>query len=140
GILQRGELVLDAAQLRPALGELVGDGERRHHGEPHVADLAEIAAQLGDALVEILGEPGEVLLLPVVAGHPVVPLVDADDHLPHRDQALCSVGSTMARMAAIASSSRWATSRLVASSARARAAAPSSSAASRARSESTAFT
>src|SRR5215831_4099351 len=140
GVLQRRELVLDAAQLRSALAQFVGDGQRRHHGEPHVANLAEVAAQLRDALVEIAGEAGEVLLLPVVAGHAVVPAVDADRDRRHRDQTLGSDGVMMARMVAIASSSRCATSRLVTSSARARAVATSSSAASRARSLSKACT
>src|SRR5690242_8475190 len=139
-VLQRRELILDAAQLSALLAQFVGDGQRRHDGEPHVADLAEVAAELLDALVEILGKPGEVLLLPVIAGHPVVPAVDADGHRRHGGQTFGSGAETMARMVVIASSSRCATSRLTASRARPRAVAWSSSAASRARSASNACT
>ena len=56
GVLQGGELLLERLQLLAGLGQFVGDRQRRHHGQPGVADLAELAAQLADALVEVLGE------------------------------------------------------------------------------------
>ena len=40
-VLQRRQLRLEPLQLLFGLGQLVGEGERRHHGEPRVADLAE---------------------------------------------------------------------------------------------------
>ena len=38
------------------LGQFVGDHQRRHDGQTRVADLAELAAQRDDALVEVAGE------------------------------------------------------------------------------------
>jgi hypothetical protein len=58
--------------------------ERRHDDQP-LADLAVAFAQLGDALIELAGEAGEVALLPVLAGDPELSAVDANVHLRHDD-------------------------------------------------------
>jgi hypothetical protein len=44
-LLDGHELVLQTPQPRRHLAELVGDGERRHDGQPGVADFTELAAQ-----------------------------------------------------------------------------------------------
>ena len=41
------------ADLLGRFRQFVGDHQRRHDGQPRVADLAELAAQRGDALVEV---------------------------------------------------------------------------------------
>ena len=55
-LLHRGQFLLQTLDAHAHLGQFVGDGERRHHGEPGVADLAEFGAQALDARVEIAGE------------------------------------------------------------------------------------
>ena len=84
-ILQGGDLLFELALLAAGFRQFVGDSERRHHGQAGVADLAEGAAQMVDALVEQLGELHQMALLPVFAGHPVLPAVDGDIHLRHRE-------------------------------------------------------
>src|SRR6187431_223731 len=120
--------------LAAGLRQLIGDGERRHHGQAGVADLAEGAAQMVDALVELLGELHQMALLPVFAGHPVLPAVDDDIHLGHcstcdfgtfKRQRSCA--SITERMLSIATSRRRAISRLVVSISRERAVARSRS-------------
>src|SRR5262249_3861993 len=88
-ILQGRQLVLGAAELLALLAQLVRDREGRHDGEPAVADLAEGIASRLDAQVEILRQPPQMFLLPVLARHPVLASVDADGYLPH-DTRLCS--------------------------------------------------
>ncbi len=44
-LLRPRHLLLEALEAFAHLGEFVGDGERRHHGEPVIADLAEFGAQ-----------------------------------------------------------------------------------------------
>ena len=51
---RRRQLRLQTLQLLLRLRQLVGERERRHDGEPGVADLAETRAQLCDARVQIL--------------------------------------------------------------------------------------
>jgi len=63
--------------------EFVGHGQRRHHGQPDVADFAEARAQAHDARVEVLGEFQQMLFLAVLAGHSVLPSADDDVHLRH---------------------------------------------------------
>src|SRR5262249_25095251 len=81
----------------------------------HVTDRAKARFQLLDALIEIPGEPHQVVFLPVLAGHPVLPAMDGDADMAH-----CRASSTE-RMFSIAVSRRCAISRLVASRWRARA-------------------
>src|SRR6185312_10516245 len=121
------------------LGARIGDGQRRHDGEPRVAALAEFLAQALDADVEIARQIHQVALLAVLARHPELPAVDGDADLGH----LCSGYSSSAsrpRTVSIACARRCATSRLAVSSARARAMAWSSSPASRERSLPSAWT
>ena len=143
GVLQGGKFLFQPLDANAGLGQFVGDRERRHHGEPGIADLAEFRAQPADARIEIAREIHEVALLAVLAGHPELPAVDGDADLGHlldpplRPRALLgsqSPNSRTPRMVSMAWSIRCATSRLAVSSARARAAASSSSLASRARS------
>jgi hypothetical protein len=47
--------------------KLVRHHERGHHCEARIADLAELAAQIDDALVDILGKCLQVILLPILA-------------------------------------------------------------------------
>src|ERR1043166_395638 len=83
GVPQGGHLLFEAAQALARLDQFVGDRERRHHGEPHVADFAELRPQLADAPVEVAGEPDQMILLAVLAGHAVLPSVDGDAHMSH---------------------------------------------------------
>ena len=92
------------------------DGERRHHGQPRVADLAEILPQPLDALIEVRGERGQMVLLPVLAGHAELPAVDGDVDLRHHSRRRRRRAPQ--RMVSIAASRRRAISRLVASSSR----------------------
>src|SRR6185312_8092206 len=136
---QGDELVLELLDAPCGLGERIGDGQRRHDGEPGVADLAEFLAQALDADVEIARQIHQVAFLAVLARHPELPAVDGDADLGH----LCSGYSSSAsrpRTVSIACARRCATSRLAVSSARARAMAWSSSPASRERSLPSAWT
>ena len=76
-----------------ASAQLVGEEQRRHDGEPHVADLAEGRAQLGDALVEFVGEPGEMVLLAVVAGHAILAAADGYADMSHDQVSLRVLGT-----------------------------------------------
>src|SRR5689334_13411168 len=114
-VLQSGQLLLETAHALGRFGEFVTKRERRHDDQPHVADSAEARLQLLDALIEILGEASEMLFLPVLAGHAVLPAMNGDADVAH-----CRL-STTERMFSIAVSIRCAISRLAASSLRARA-------------------
>src|SRR5205085_2665770 len=57
--------------------------QRRHDGQPRVADLAEALAQALDALVELGGEPRQMRFLAVLAGKPELAAMDGDGHLRH---------------------------------------------------------
>ncbi len=83
GLLHGGELLLDPFHALARFRQLVGEDQRRHDGEPHVADLAERRAQLGDALVEFMGEPGEMMFLTVVAGHAILAAADGYADMSH---------------------------------------------------------
>ena len=118
------ELLLEPPQLLAGFGQLVGDRQRRHHGQPRVADLAELAAQLLDALVEVLGELLQMVFLAVLAGHAELAAVDGDVHLRHGSSSASAVDPSPRApswMLSIAASSRRAISRLAASSRRERA-------------------
>ena len=85
------------------LGQHIGDGERRHHGEPGVADLAEFRAQALDPGVEVAGELHEVAFLAVLAGHAELPAVDGDadlGHCPSPERKLSSTRRPRLRSAA----------------------------------------
>ena len=126
GVLQGGMSASRRFSLLAGLGQFVGDHQRRHHGQPRVADLAELAAQRDDALVEVLGELLQMVLLAVLAGHAELAAVDGDIHLRHgTSHVVCNhpAHSRTKRMFSIAASSRCAMSRLAASSLRACAAA-----------------
>ena len=69
---------------RAGLRQFVGDRQRGHHGEPLIADFAMRAAQLLDAVIDLLRELGHVIFLPILAAHPVMAAVDRDIHLGHR--------------------------------------------------------
>ena len=94
-VLQPGQFFLEAAQALPGFDQLVGDRERRHHGEPHVADLAELCPQLADAAVEVAGEPDQMVLLAIIAGHAVLPSVDGDAHMSHDALPDCRAGTAV---------------------------------------------
>src|SRR4051812_22663053 len=110
--------------------QFVAQRQRRHHGQTRIADLAEFAAQILDPRLKALGELQKPHLLPLLAGHPILPAVDGDVDVAHE---LFPVSRTE-RMVPIAASSRSVTSRLVRSSRRDFTSDPSSSSASRDRS------
>src|SRR4029078_7882412 len=83
GVLQGGVIRLHALELLVGFGQLVGDHQGRHDGEPRIADLAELAAQRDDALVELPGELLQMALLAVLAGHAELAAIDGDIHLRH---------------------------------------------------------
>src|ERR1700754_4575212 len=58
------KLLLAAADAGIGIQELVADGERSHHGQALIADLAELAAELLDAGFEALGELEQPHFLP----------------------------------------------------------------------------
>ena len=84
GLLQMRRAPPPAGACVWPASQLVRHRQRRHHGEPGVADLAEARAQLRDAVIEIRGELQQMLLLPVLAGHAELAAVDGDVHLRHR--------------------------------------------------------
>jgi len=87
---------------------------------------------MGDALVEFMGEPGEMMFLAVVACHAILAAADGYADMSHDQVSLrrtlstrpsrqlhsALIGSMMSRITPIASSRRRAASRLVVSSAR----------------------
>src|SRR6266403_2097304 len=121
---------LATADTLGGIKHLVAYGQRRHHDQARIADLAELAAQRADPRFKALGELQELHLLPFLAGHPVLPAVDGDIDMIHE----VSPASSTERMVPIAASSRSAISRLVRSSRRDFTSDPSSSSASRDRS------
>ena len=139
GVLQGGVIRLQPLQLLAGFGQFVGDHQRRHDGQPRIADLAELAAQRDDALVEILGELLQMVLLAVLAGHAELAAVDGDIHLRHGiSSSVCD--SSTRRMFSIAASSRRAISRFADSRLRTLPSCASRSAASLERSASSAWT
>src|SRR5207248_1142291 len=104
--------------------------QRRHHGEPRIADLTEFTAQGLDPRLQAFGELQQPHLLAFLAGHAVLPGVDGDVDVAHPSSPV----SSTERIVTIAESSRSEISRLVRSSLRAFTNAPSSSSASRERS------
>src|SRR5579871_3885606 len=157
-IAQGHKLRLERADTLTGVLQLVAHGERRHHGEPGIADFAEAAAQLFDPGLEIFGGPQQPHLLPFLAGHAVLAAVDGDVDVVHSSSASTSSSSSasscsaacspapsrmlastitspsIARTLPIAASSFSAISRLARSSLRDLTRLPSSSSASRERS------
>src|SRR6185312_12394272 len=75
--------VLQPADIAPRLAQFVSHHQRRHHRQPRIADLAELAAQVDDALVDVVGESLKVLLLPVLAGKAELAASNRSGHLRH---------------------------------------------------------
>src|SRR5258708_35440583 len=100
--------------------------QRRHHCQARIADLAELAAQILNPRLKTLGELQKPHLLPLLAGHSVLPPVDGDIDVIHE----VSPASSTERMVPIAASSLSAISRLARSSRRDFTSDPSSSSAS----------
>src|SRR5436190_12295517 len=124
GVLQRSQLFLEPAQALSCFTQFVAQRQRRHHDQAHVANCAETRLELLNALIEILGKPHQVIFLPILTGHPILPAVDG-----HADVAHGRASSTE-RMFSTALSRRCAISRFTASSLRAWAVAASRSEAS----------
>src|SRR3984957_9745784 len=129
-VAQRNQFFLERADAVAGILQFVTDGKRRHHGQPRIANLAELAAQAVDPRLQGLGELEQPHLLPFLAGHAVLPAVDGDVDVAHG----ISPASSTSRMVPIAASSRSAISRLERSSRFELTSDPSSSSASRARS------
>ncbi len=79
-------------QALALLRQFVDQDQRRHDGEPRVADLTEGAAQIGNALVKVMGEPRQMVLLAVVARHAELAAVDGDAHMGHAGIPVRSAG------------------------------------------------
>src|SRR3954453_18150952 len=129
-IPQFGQLLLHGPDAIAGIDQFVADGQRRHHGEPGITDLAELSAQRLNPRLQAFGELEQPHLLAFLAGHAVLPAVDGDVDVAHPSSPV----SSTERIVTIAESSRSETSRLVRSSLRAFTSAPSSSSASRERS------
>src|SRR6266446_9104092 len=129
-ITQRGEFLFETADAMGGVEQFVAHRQRRHHRQPRIADFAELAAQILNPRLKTLGELQEPYLLPLLAGHPVLPPVDGAVDVVHE----VSPASSTERMVPIAASSRSAISRLARSSRRDFTSDPSSSSASRDRS------
>src|SRR5689334_10643148 len=129
-IPQLGQFLLEGANAVGGVDQLVANGQRGHHGQPRIADLAEFSAQRLDACFQGLGELEQPHLLALLAGHAVLPAIDGDVDVAHPSSPV----SSTERIVTIAESSRSEISRLVRSSLRAFTSAPSSSSASRERS------
>src|ERR1035437_10436511 len=108
------KLLFEAADAMAGIEQFVAHRQRRHHDQPRVADLAELAAQILDPRFKALGELQEPRLLPFLARHPELPAVDGDVDMIHQ----VSPASSTERMVPIAASCRSAISRLVRSSLR----------------------
>src|SRR3981189_3142003 len=128
GAAQGRELLLEAADAIFRVEQFVAHRQRRHHDQARVTDLAELAAQILDPRFKTLGKFQQLYLLPLLAGHPVLPAVDGDVDMAHE----VSPASSTERMVLIAASSLSAISRLVRSSRRDFTSDPPSSSASRA--------
>src|SRR5579871_3611147 len=89
-VTQGRNLLLEIADACIGVEQLVAGGERRHHGEALVADLAEFAAELLDTRLEILGELEQAHFLPLLAGHAVLPAVDGDVDVAHSSSSSSS--------------------------------------------------
>src|SRR5215475_8628897 len=89
-VAEVGELLLEIADARIGIEQLVAGRKRRHHGEALVADLAEFAAELLDARFKTLGELEETHLLSLLAGHAVLPAIDGDIDVAHSSSSSSS--------------------------------------------------
>src|SRR3954469_1406705 len=129
-IPQFGQLLLHGPDAIAGIDQFVADGQRRHHGEPGITDLAELSAQRLDPRLQAFGALEQPHLLAPLAGDAAVPAVDGDVDVAHPSAPV----SSTERIVTIAESSRSEISRLERSSLRAFTSAPSSSSASRERS------
>src|SRR3569833_3818010 len=99
------DLLLQFAHLLADIKQLIADGERSHHGEPGIADLAELAAQIGDARFQSLCELEKPELLALLAGHAVLPAVDGDVDVAHSSASSSSASSSSSSSSSESSSS-----------------------------------
>ena len=104
--LGTGKRLAGAAQLVVRLGKLIGDQETDHHEKARFADHTDRAVELGGALVEIGGEPDDLLFLSVVARDRIAPATNGDGDLTHAQPPISE------RTSAIAWVSRFATASL----------------------------
>ena len=82
--LRRASSSSSSARMRcVGVEQFVAHGQRRHHREARIADLAEFAAQPLDPRFQALGELEQPHLLPFLAGHAVLPAVDGDVDVAH---------------------------------------------------------
>src|SRR6266849_3591643 len=82
-VLQGGELGLDPMHALALLRQFVAEDKRRHDGEPRIPDFPKSAAQIRDALIEIVGQSRQMMFLAVVARHAILAAVDGDAHVGH---------------------------------------------------------
>src|SRR5882757_4207147 len=145
-VAQGFQLFLQRADSLARIEQIVADRQRRHHGQPRIADLAELAAQPFDPRFQALGQLEQPHLLSLLASHAVLPAVDGDVDVAHSSSPSSSPSESSssafslspspstARILPIAASSRSAISRLARSSLRDFTNDPSSSSARRERS------
>jgi hypothetical protein len=74
---------LQARNAAGQLRDLVHDHDAGHHGDPEIADLAELILEMADIAVETGGEIGQVIFLPLLAGHAIGLAVDRYRYLRH---------------------------------------------------------
>src|SRR5262245_9744750 len=72
GILQRRNLLLIAAHFSYCFCEFIGQHQRCHYREARVADFTKLAAQIDDALVDVVGQRLKVLLLTIFTGKAIL--------------------------------------------------------------------
>src|SRR5579871_2405514 len=89
-VAQIAQLLLEIADARMRVEQFIAGRERRHHSETLIADLAELAAQLLDARLQALGELEQPHLLPLLAGHAILPAVDGDVDVAHSSSSSSS--------------------------------------------------
>src|SRR5690348_15635476 len=82
-VAHAAQFLFEVADARMRIEQFVAGGECGHDGQTLVADLAELAAQLLDARLQALGELEQPHLLPLLAGHAVLPAVDGDVDVAH---------------------------------------------------------
>jgi hypothetical protein len=88
GFLETFDLLLARLDASARFRKLIGNDERRHYGEPRVADLAEGFPKLPDARIELTREPNQMVFLPVVASHAVDAAIYGDADLCHASALL----------------------------------------------------
>jgi hypothetical protein len=80
---QKVEFLFKPGDAAAGFGQFIGDDDRRHHGQPHVADLAEAGAHIGDLLIDAVAEPLKMRLLPVIASHAIIASGNGDCDFGH---------------------------------------------------------